>query len=517
MWATTAQQSSQHAQVTISPPTPSPTNNTILSTFLPATPTPNRQVPCAPLPTNISSNTKDVPSAPSASHRHHIPPGSLCYSNDPIPLQHLSDFVTQMDIPSQCTHTTMHSSPPGINSVATTVAAYHLHTVVRVKGLIHLTGLPAQSAAPISRLADTGANCCLCQDETMLVGVHSITPVPIGVATSPKHEANISYCNKMGYLPLTCTDDSIHMQPLYCTPKASGIIMSPECIMVTSPDIVKWVQMGHRDKDESVHLVFLDKDESVVLKLDLHKRDGLYYSWMDSYTTDHNPIRVHTVHGPQSTPLPHLQDTQLSRSESPPHLIEDSDNDDNRSVLSEDISIDLDSSSVVEVVDDINMGTSQSSYEVPPTGSSSKILPTKPTKPSNPAPARVSAGRRVSHQQPRPVSPKDYLLAELWEAFLGHCEEWQLQVIPQHATGLPTSFQAHPMRYIDHKVQACIRKRCSCKTASKATKPRQCFYVNFGFMQASTSNYSKPNPEIDRIVTSVDGFTSYLLVVDKFS
>jgi hypothetical protein len=88
------------------------------------------------------------------------------------------------------------------------------------------------------------------------------------------------------------------MQPFYCTPKASGVIMSPECIMVTSPDIVKWVQTGHRDKDESDHLVFMGRDEQVVLKLNLHKMDGLYYSWMDSYATDHNPIRVHTVHGP---------------------------------------------------------------------------------------------------------------------------------------------------------------------------------------------------------------------------
>jgi hypothetical protein len=94
-----------------------------------------------------------------------------------------------------------------------TVAAYHLHTVVRVKGLIFMTGLPAQSAAPIAQLADTGANCCLCQDESMLVGVHSITPVPIGVAMAPKNKTNITYCNKMGYLPLTRADNTIHMQP----------------------------------------------------------------------------------------------------------------------------------------------------------------------------------------------------------------------------------------------------------------------------------------------------------------
>jgi hypothetical protein len=140
----------------------------------------------------------------------------------------------------------------------------------------------------------------------MLVGVHSIAPVPIGVAMAPDHKNDITYCNRMGYLPLTRTDNTTHMQPFYCTPKASGVIMSPECVMTTSPDIVKWIQTGHRDKNESSHLVFTDKNDSVVLQLDLHKKDGMYYSWIDSYATDHNPIRVHTVHGPQSPTLPPL-------------------------------------------------------------------------------------------------------------------------------------------------------------------------------------------------------------------
>ena len=111
----------------------------------------------------------------------------------------------------------------------------NLHTVVRVKGLIYTTGLPAHSTAPISQLADTGANCCLCQDESIPVGVHSITPVPIGVATAPENKTNVTYCNRMGYLPLTRTDNTTHMQPFYCTPKASGVIMYPECVMTMSP------------------------------------------------------------------------------------------------------------------------------------------------------------------------------------------------------------------------------------------------------------------------------------------
>ena len=155
-------------------------------------------MPYAPLPTIFSTKCEEVPSASSHSTDHHLPLGSLCYSDDPIPSQHLSDFYTNMHVPAQCSRTMLYSSPTGSDSMGATVAAYHLHTAVPVKGLIHMTGLPAHSAAPIAHLADTGANCCLCQNESMLVGVHSITPVPIGVAMAPEEKSDISYCNRMG-------------------------------------------------------------------------------------------------------------------------------------------------------------------------------------------------------------------------------------------------------------------------------------------------------------------------------
>jgi hypothetical protein len=177
VWATTAQRSCQ--QVT------------------------NNEVPCASLPTNFSTKYEEVPSASSHSNNHHLPLGSLCYSDDPIPTKHRSDFDTNVNVPAQCYRTTLSSSPTGSDSINDTVASYHLHTVVPVKGLIHMTGIPTNSTTPIAHLADTGANCCLCHDESMLVGVHSITPVSIGVATTPEQKSDISFCDKMGYLPLT--------------------------------------------------------------------------------------------------------------------------------------------------------------------------------------------------------------------------------------------------------------------------------------------------------------------------
>ncbi len=41
--------------------------------------------------------------------------------------------------------------------------------------------------------------------------------------------------------------------------------------------------------------------------------------------------------------------------------------------------------------------------------------------------------------------------------------------------------------------------------------------MDFGFMRASTSDYSRCNKAKDRVVLSYDGFSAYLLIVDEAS
>ncbi len=41
--------------------------------------------------------------------------------------------------------------------------------------------------------------------------------------------------------------------------------------------------------------------------------------------------------------------------------------------------------------------------------------------------------------------------------------------------------------------------------------------MDFGFMRASSSDYSKPNKSIDRVADLWDGYSSYLLIVDEAS
>ncbi len=47
------------------------------------------------------------------------------------------------------------------------------------------------------------------------------------------------------------------------------------------------------------------------------------------------------------------------------------------------------------------------------------------------------------------------------------------------------------------------------------TESQRRFYIDYGFMRASSSNYSRPNMKTDWVVLSYDGFSSYLLIVDE--
>ena len=159
---------------------------------------------------------------------------------------------------------------------------------------------------------------------------------------------------------------------------------------------------------------------------------------MDTYATNSNPIRIHTVVNNNPT-----ASTSACPSVSLPHLIEDvDDEDDNDEEDDANINdVDPDDSSVISNNSDDPLEDSHKSTSTP--------IPTRPTQ----APTQKLAGRRHKQQKPRPVRPEDHLLAELWAARFGHCEESQLHVLPKNATGLPPTFRAHPLRSTFHRPQ----------------------------------------------------------------
>ena len=91
----------------------------------------------------------------------------------------------------------------------------------------------------------------------------------------------------------------------------------------------------------------------------------------------------------------------------------------------------------------------------------------------------------------------------------------QLDILPGNVTGLPLVFEYHPFCFIKFKEQARIRKQAAQRSAVRTMDRRRRLYVDFGFMQASTSDYSRPQKGKDRVVKSYDGYTSYLLIMDE--
>ncbi len=118
----------------------------------------------------------------------------------------------------------------------------------------------------------------------------------------------------------------------------------------------------------------------------------------------------------------------------------------------------------------------------------------------------ASHSQHTHRHKRKPVDSAEILLSELWAACLGHCEEWQLEALPDHANGLPPKFNLHPLQFVDHKIQARLRKQPANKTASKSGCPGQRYFCDFGFLRSSTSDYSCPNLATNRIVHSVYGF-----------
>ena len=118
-----------------------------------------------------------------------------------------------------------------------------------------------------------------------------------------------------------------------------------------------------------------------------------------------------------------------------------------------------------------------------------------------------------THHWYTPVSKAAHTEAELWMVRLGSPGEDQLDMLPGNATGIPSEFHYHPFRFIDFKEQAQIRKQAAQHTAVRTGEVGRRYYMDFGFMQASSLDYRKPNPKTDRVVQSWDGYSSYLLIV----
>ena len=127
------------------------------------------------------------------------------------------------------------------------------------------------------------------------------------------------------------------------------------------------------------------------------------------------------------------------------------------------------------------------------------------------------SGKGRSHDRFTPTSKAKQIESEVWLLRLGSPGVHQLDLLPGQVSGIPLDFRSHPFRYIDHKEQASIKKRTAQQSAVRTSVCKRRFYMDFGFMRSSTSDYARPNKSTDRVVSSYDGYTSYLLTIDEAS
>jgi hypothetical protein len=94
-----------------------------------------------------------------------------------------------------------------------------------------------------------------------------------------------------------------------------------------------------------------------------------------------------------------------------------------------------------------------------------------------------------SHERFLPVSKAKQVESEVWLLRLGSPGVRQLDLLPGRVTGIPTDFRYHPFHYIDHKEHASVKKRPAQFSAVRTPDCKRRFYMDFGFMRSSTSDY----------------------------
>ncbi len=121
-------------------------------------------------------------------------------------------------------------------------------------------------------------------------------------------------------------------------------------------------------------------------------------------------------------------------------------------------------------------------------------------------------------QQPQwyvPVTKGCLAESKVWMLWLASPGKDQLNLMPGRILGIPPSFQYHQFHFIDWKEEARIQKQAANYSAEQTNESKRRFYMDFGFMRASMSQFGRPNKTQDQVVLSFDNFTSYLLTIDE--
>jgi hypothetical protein len=214
---------------------------------------------------------------------------------------------------------------------------------------------------PSGELVDSGGNFCMCNNLDMLVNIHPIKP--FGISMAATQDKTAPTCTHRGEFPIPMLDDSVFYTPMFFNPTASDCILSPQAICSNSNGyLVKWIQEGGITSPTGT-IIFQNKNGQAVIQLDLHQRNGLYYTRTETLAAD---------------------------------------------VVSD---------------DEANFTQEEALLGL-----------------GHPGTATANLTANTPMKDPKRLQ----LEADLWQARLGHCGDWQLKMIPQAVNGTSTHFNPHP-------------------------------------------------------------------------
>jgi hypothetical protein len=327
----------------------------------------------------------------------------------------------------------------------------------------------------------------------ILVDVRPCKPFMILLATTDGGHSHTNVCRSCGLLPLPLLDGTSYHQTCFVNPYALETFISPQAIVNSSAGTFnKWQLEGFSEGRTGILLMY---SPSGLLKMSiwLSQQDGLYYSSTDTFTINTNPCLHSSPFMGSAFTVP------------PPdvHLIDNNDDgNDNDSTCSNIPNI----HQPPTAPDKIN--------DKQPHPRREPLCPCKPVRQPTPQQPMMLSRSRVTV---RPTNLARQLESKLWAACLSHFGEHQLTSMATHANGLPNSFKFYPFQYINWKEQAQVRKRAARCKSQKVNNASAHFHMDFGFIRASSVDYSQPNITSDRIIESYDGYNSYLLIVDDKS
>jgi hypothetical protein len=250
----------------------------------------------------------------------------------------------------------------------------------------------------------------------------NVQPItPFGISMAASPDKSAPTCTHRGDFPIPMLDGSVFYTPMYFNPHASDCILSPHAICRSSDGFLSKWIQEGNINPLKGNVTFYNKHGVPIIQLELQHRNGLFYTRTSVMAINH-PTNVEN-HTFNRMVYLHTEDGI------------DSDED-------EEASLDWDFS-LEEATANINIE----------------------------APAH----------NPRRLQ----LEADLWQARLGHCGEWQLKVIPHAVQGTPTQFTPHPISTYEHYNRARIRKfqATKGKHPSRASTAKQRFFMDFGFLQ----------------------------------